>query len=540
MTSRTTLYAAAALAASLVVPTALTVLPASAAVQSVPDMAGLGRAAASTQHLASAEAGKSDKAKTTPLTTAPFTPPAPMCGSSRLLAGPTKAPKGAVVVRPSEHLANVVNAHRAGTTFWLKPGVYTLGTGQYDQVDPKENDTIMGSGGVVIDGQRDNHVAFGGKATGVTLQYLEIRNFGTSILDNQSQGVVNHDAGHSWTMDHLYVHGDGGAGIFVGSGDTISNSCLSHNGQYGFSVYEPHGVSNIRIIHNEITGNNTANWEKREPGCGCAGGAKFWETRNATVISNWVHNNTGVGLWADTDNTGFLFEHNFIGRNTDVGIEYEISYNAEFIGNTFVRNAVTDGPGVGFPQPALYVSESGSDPRAGSRFGSQFLISHNRFVNNFSGVILWENANRFESSPDNSSSTARTLVNPAATLSACRTDIDRAPYINDCRWKTQNVLVTHNKFVFDPKVLPSSCTVNAGCGFNGIFSEWGTDPSWSPFQGQVVENHITYSQNNHFTDNSYVGPWHFMKHELGNDMGWKAWRAKPSVLDKASTMSLLK
>ena len=40
------------------------------------------------------------------------------------------------------------------------------------------------------------------------------------------------------------------------------------------------------------------------------------------------------------------------------------------------------------------------------------------------------------------------------------------------------------------------CTSAKYCGFNGIFSGWG---SWSPYHGATVENHITFDQNNHFT-----------------------------------------
>jgi hypothetical protein len=46
-----------------------------------------------------------------------------------------------------------------------------------------------------------------------------------------------------------------------------------------------------------------------------------------------------------------------------------------------------------------------------------------------------------------------------------------------------------------------------------MFSNWGTYPSWSPYQGPVVENAITNTQNNHFVSNSYDGPWRMMFHD---------------------------
>ena len=92
---------------------------------------------------------------------------------------------------------------------------------------------------------------------------------------------------------------------------------------------------------------------------------------------------------------------------------YEISYNALIKDNLFVRNAIGMGAtNPGFPTSALYISESGSDSRVHSKYGSSFQITGNMFINNWSGVILWENANRFCGSPDNSSTGVCTLVAP--------------------------------------------------------------------------------------------------------------------------------
>ena len=88
------------------------------------------------------------------------------------------------------------------------------------------------------------------------------------------------------------------------------------------------GASNITMTGNEISGNNTDDWERRQPGCGCSGGGKFWEVKGATVTDNYVHDNHGVGLWADTNNSGFLFKGNYIADNDGEGLMYEASYNA--------------------------------------------------------------------------------------------------------------------------------------------------------------------------------------------------------------------
>ena len=62
----------------------------------------------------------------------------------------------------------------------------------------------------------------------------------------------------------------------LGSGNRLIGNCLRDNGQYGFNAYHADGVKDVVLHGNEISGNNTDDWEKRQPGCGCTGGGKFW------------------------------------------------------------------------------------------------------------------------------------------------------------------------------------------------------------------------------------------------------------------------
>ena len=73
-------------------------------------------------------------------------------------------------------------------------------------------------------------------------------------------------------------------------------------------------------------------------------------------------------------------------------------------------------------------------------------VSHNLIEDNYNGVALWENADRFCGSAANTSSGYCTLVNPSvAKISTCTAaNIAKQPYYSDCRWKTQNVLVEGN------------------------------------------------------------------------------------------------
>ncbi len=464
---------------------------------------------------------------------APSAPPAAICGNTSLLSGPASAPPGAVTVSTSDKLDAVVAGHPAGTTFWLTPGVHYLSSGQYGQVEPKDNDVFVGAPGAVLDGRHDNLYAFTGGASKVTIRYLTIQNFGKTG-DNNNEGVVNHDAGDGWVVEYSTVQGNAGAGVFLGNDDVVRYSCLQNNGQYGFSAYRDDGVSNLTLDHNEINGNDVDDWEKRVEDCGCSGGGKFWAVKGAKVTNNYVHDNKSVGLWADTNNVDFDIEGNYISNNFSNGIIYEISYNATIKGNTFVRNSLGDGPqNPDFPSSAIYISESGGDSRVGAI--TNLEIANNVFTDNWSGVVLFENADRFCNSPANSSSGDCTLTG-AATLKTCvQGTIGNEPYKSDCRWKTQNVSVHDNTFQLTAGNL-SGCTTANACGLQGLFSNYGSYPSWSPYKGAQIEDAVTYTRNNLFANNKYLGPWKFMAHDQGIVIDLAAWQKAPYNQDKGSTI----
>jgi hypothetical protein len=422
-----------------------------------------------------------------------------------------------------------------GAVLWLASGVHTLGNSEFDQVLPRDRQVFIGAPGAVLDGRHRNLYAFGGDAVSVTVSYLTIRNFGAPG-DNNGQGVVNHDAARGWRILHNTVRNVAGAGVFIGNHNRVVGNCLTHNGEYGFSSYRPRGVRHVVLRRNEISFNNTDDWEKRRPECGCSGGGKFWDTRDVKIVGNWVHHNYGPGIWADTNNAGFLIKRNMISDNEQEGIFYEVSYNARIVHNTFARNAWSKGRENDDFTAAIYLSESGSDPRAGKRYGGRLVISHNRFVNNWSGIMAWENPDRFAGSPANSSSDYTTLVNPrVATVRACGdpAKIGIRPYFNDCRWKVQHLRVKHNRFVFHPGKIPA-CTREAVCGYQGLFSNYGTYPDWSPYKRYVVPDNVTFHQDNRWADNTYVGPWHFMIHTLGHTVTWKRWRSNRFGQDTGS------
>lgn len=447
--------------------------------------------------------------------------------------GPAAPPPDAVSVDPEVggDLVAKTEASPAGTTFWLASGTHTLGEGRFDQVAPKDGNVYVGAPGAVIDGHGLNQYAFVGDARDVTISHVTVRGF----VAPQDQGVVNHDSGDGWVIEHSTIEENAGAGLMAGAYQQVRHNCLRNNGQYGMNAYAADdAIVDLVVEGNEVVGNNTGDWETRSPGCGCSGGIKFWSVDGAVIRDNWVHENRGVGLWADTNNNDFLFERNLIEDNDSMAIFYETSYNAVIRSNTIRRNAWVSGREFaedrdGFPVAAIYISEAGGDPRVEART-DRIEIYDNLLVDNWSGITLWENADRFCGSAANTSVGVCTLVQPAVERCA-QPGIAREPLYSDCRWKTQRVDIHDNWFAFDPEAV--GCT-NEFCGRMALLSNFGTYPEWSPYSGSVVQDAITFGQDNRWRDNTYVGPWRFTPREVDQIIGAREWQARPFQQDAGS------
>ncbi|SEC25328.1 right-handed parallel beta-helix repeat-containing protein [Streptomyces sp. TLI_105] len=448
-------------------------------------------------------------------------------------AGPARAPAGAVTVDPSVtgDLTAKTEDSPPGTTFWLRPGRHRLDPGEYDQVLAKEGNTYIGAPGAVLDGAKTNQYAFGGTARDVTIKYLTVQGF----VAPQDEGVVNHDMADGWVIEHATIQHNSGAGLMAGARQQVRASCLRGNGQYGMNAYKTgDSIKGLVVEGNEITGNNTDDWERKQPGCGCTGGIKFWAVDGADIRGNWVHDNRGTGLWADNNNNDFLFEDNVLEENDGAALMYETSYNAVVRNNTIRRNNWVEGragaeDGDDFPYASVYVSEAGGEPRIPART-DRIEIYGNVLEDNWSGITLWENADRFCNSPANTSTGYCTLL-VKDTGRCAQPGIAGAPLYADCRWKTQRVDIHGNRFALDKSVL--DCTVL--CDRMAVLSNDGTSPGWSPYKGDRVARAITLRQDNRWHDNVYVGPWTFVAHDAGRTLGAGQWQGAPYGQDAGST-----
>lgn len=448
---------------------------------------------------------------------APTSPPVSICGNSSVLTGPSTAPAGSTTIPAGDNSSFLASSN---TTYYVASGTHNfLTAGQFGQIIPQPGDKFIGAPGAIIDGENISHAAFTQTADHVTIQYLTIQNF----AGIQDEGVVNHDSGDSWIIANDTIQDNTGAGMMSGKNQWIVNNCIRHNDQLGIDAYQVgNGLTGILIYHNEITDNAY----NGDPGCGCTGGLKLWWTNDTNVLANTITLNGSTGIWADTNNRGTQIDGNYIALNAAEGIFYEISYNAKITNNFLYGNGLVKGPtNPTFPTGAIYISESGADSRVGDRYQTSLDISSNVINSNWAGVVLWEKSDR--SCGQNPMDTTCTLVNPTvATPTTCAnaTLIQTTPYINDCRWKTQNVSV-HDNTITNLSTGYNGCSFSTGCNYEGLMSDSGSQRA--PYLGQFVENNITFNQNNLFDHNAYHGIlWSFMPHEagLGNRVGLTTWR----------------
>jgi hypothetical protein len=175
-------------------------------------------------------------------------------------------------------------------------------------------------------------------------------------------------------------------------------------------------------------------------------------------------------------------------------------------------------------------------------YGTGFDVTNNVFTDNWGGVVIYENSNR---ACGVSNDALCTLVAPSTyTLASCAAHIpggltsSTPDYVDNCRWKSQNITVADNTFNFTAADIGSDCTTANTCGYNGLFSEGGTIPSathsgsWPrgakyPYGDDVVPADISNHQHNRFTDNRYCSsgavPWRFVAFSQGNTMTESQW-----------------
>jgi parallel beta-helix repeat protein len=506
------------------------------------------------------------------------------------------------VVLPTGNRSYASYQLRPKTVYYLLPGMH-VSSFMADRDDAFVGGYFAGRpsvlGGKYSTGWAIDSNSTAGNTPNVTIEYLTVQKF----TPDGNAAAINPDSNTGWTIKYNHItHNVPGAGVILGTDNKLRDNCLDLNGQYGFQSENTnswgqdsltHGPYDILVEDNEISQNDTCDfsgrqtnsaigWKRHDPVpprfrnryCGQVtpdgdeGGFKLWQTDGVTVKDNYIHDNWGPGIWADTDNANTTITHNTIRHNEGEGVFEEISYNFAITDNYIADNGWIDGLGnPGFPTSAIYVSESGSDTRFGgvpacpepscasqASYGSESHISGNTLVNNGGSVFLWQNSNRYCS---DGSDGACTLVDGAATgpfsLKACKSSLASAAintttyqgemtgspsedWWDGCMWRTENVSITGNTIKFNPALIPH-CNKRAWsvCGAGGMFSEYGGPnslPEW------VVPTELTFFQSDVWSGNTYIGPSTFYAWNQGNGdnpVSWADWTGAVAGGDKCGS-----
>jgi len=286
-------------------------------------------------------------------------------------------------------------------------------------------------------------------------------NWGSGVDDGdvyRYDTIGPNEYGYNGSGAPLYGESSGGGyAINVGNNTTIADNCLTQDAQGAFNGSS---VVNVNIVHNEISRNGLGEYPDSQGqggspfACGCSGGGKLFYSVNATVDYNYVHDNYNVGIWFDFLNSGADISYNYISSNWSDGISYEASYNARIADNTLVGNSwasdgawpagvkggdcntvtCTEGGGIiaasyGNPQSAIYVANSGGNAsfqpialpsgvavpgcasgcKVSSRYAGHLWITGNRLINNFGGVAVYTDTNRYPGDIDHDATCATPL-----------------------------------------------------------------------------------------------------------------------------------
>ena len=341
---------------------------------------------------------------------APATPGPSVCGDTTTLNGPSTAPAGAVTV-PAGTDASFVGALQPSTTYFLAAGMHTLGTGAFDQFQPADDDVFIGAPGAVVSGQGVNDYAFVSNATGVEIEYLTIEDF----VAPQSEGVVNQDSGTAWTIRNDTVEDNPhGAGVMLGSDDVLTDSCLTENGQYGFQSYSATGPRTVTVTDNEISDNDTANytapqWAAAAPAAPSSG-RRPGRRSPATMCTTMHLSGSGPTPTIPASTFPTITSPTTTARRSPT--RSATTRRSPTTRSSGTRSASAR-PIRASPRAPSTSPSPGAIPGYPAGMAQRSSISGNVFTDNWSGVVLWENANRYCGSAANTSTGACTLVDPS-------------------------------------------------------------------------------------------------------------------------------
>ena len=299
--------------------------------------------------------------------------------SPRPRVSPAPACAGTALTSASNAQAAINNAP-SGTTFCFGHGIYRVSS-----LIPKSRDVLDGGDrAAILDGGNSAPFAVYGDSTSpgpsdVTVRGFVIRDFNTPL----QRGAIQDYNGPGWIIQNNKITKNAAAGVATGDNALVLGNLIDYNGQEGFSAHGNGGL----YQGNEIAYNNynlavDAGWE--------AGGGKAFDTRDLTFKSNYVYDNGGAGLWADTNNINTTFDDNTVNNNWGAGIYDEISFNATIINNTVTGNGMPSSLRGGNRQGWAWDAGILLRRSGGLSASAPLIISGNIVANNYNAISLIE------------------------------------------------------------------------------------------------------------------------------------------------------
>jgi len=171
--------------------------------------------------------------------------------------------------------------------------------------------------------------AFVGTAADVEIRGLVIEKYSTPT----QTGAIQAPRGLRWLIEDNEIRLNHSYGLRVGPQMVARNNNIHHNGQLGIGGIGDQSVfEGNEIAYNNAVGGFHEEWE--------AGGVKVVRSTGVRFEGNWVHHNTGRGLWSDIDMVDLLIEDNLVEWNSRGGIVHEIGYAAEIVDNVARYNGL--------------------------------------------------------------------------------------------------------------------------------------------------------------------------------------------------------
>jgi parallel beta-helix repeat protein len=279
---------------------------------------------------------------------------------------------------PSSNVQAAINHAPPGTTFCFGPGSYRVSA-----LVPKSRDVLDGGDrAATLEGSHSAQYAVFGDSSSpgpsdVTIQGFVIRGFNTPL----QAGAIQDYNGPGWIIQNNHITEDAAAGVATGDNVLVLGNLIDHNGEEGFSAHGNGGLyQGNDIAYNNYNLSVDPGWE--------AGGGKAYDTTNLTFKDNYVHDNGGNGLWADTNNINTMFDDNTVSNNWGAGIYDEISFNATIINNTVTNNGMPSSPHGGNRQGWAWDAGIQLRRSGGLSSSTPVIISGNVVTDNYNGISL--------------------------------------------------------------------------------------------------------------------------------------------------------